>query len=129
MMGMGYAANSDDVIDEKDLVELVPEEYAAFIDALCLQDVSIMTFASEWQWDGEFDDGVIDATFVEMQEGFKEVTGGLSLNICYHNSEDDGSRYDSVNGVYFSVDGMYQLTKEGERFKHIVSRRFYVMFG
>lgn len=55
----------------------------------------------------------------------------LELGIGYHNSEDHGSRYDQVDGVYFAVAGLYQLTPAGHEWvgKLQIERAFYVSHG
>lgn len=73
----------------------------------------------------------------ELHEEFMHATasGGrdgssfLDLGIGYHNADDEGDRYDEVDGVYFTVGGVYKLTRAGERFKDIIERKFYVTFG
>ena len=54
----------------------------------------------------------------------------------FHSSEDEGDRYDEVDGLFFyiSQEDLYQPTpayqKMMERFgKNVVERKFYVIFG
>jgi hypothetical protein len=64
-----------------------------------------------------------------LQEAFKKKSGGLDLALGFHDSDDRGDRYDEVNGLYWWVDGMYQLTAAGKRFRKDVTRKFFVQFG
>jgi len=56
-------------------------------------------------------------------------TSHLDLYIGFHNAEGDGDRYDEVDGVFWAVDGLYQLTLAGQKFGNKVERRFFVTFG
>ena len=53
----------------------------------------------------------------------------LELSIGYHDAAQDGDRYDEVNGVFWAVDGLYQLSPAGRKFGTKVRRKFFVTFG
>ena len=56
-------------------------------------------------------------------------TQGLILGINYHDKEGDGDQYDEVDGVFFTVDGVYGLTPAGKKFNESIDRRYYTQFG
>lgn len=69
----------------------------------------------------------------KISSKFKEVTG-LEIFVEYHDSENEGSRYDDVDGMYFCVGGLWQPTKKYREFKkkfgdEAITRAFYVTFG
>jgi hypothetical protein len=142
-MGMGFAAACADVFPTDEVRELCPDEYAALVvaariavdgedegddseaDAFYLQRA-----AGDLQYEGgerNVSEGVGEAWRVLCAK-FEAATG-LELSIGFHDSENDGSTYDEVEGLYFAVDGMYQLSPAGERWKDVVERRHFVNFG
>ena len=60
---------------------------------------------------------------------FEKTTEGLILDIDFHDKEGDGDRYDEVDGVFFTVGGMYGLTPAGKKFNDVVTRKFYTTWG
>lgn len=127
-MGMGYGANFAEVISDKDLADIVGMELlSAFAEALDAFDSSEQEFVENSYGDDDFDEAVSEA-YRAILEKFNEKTG-LTLMLGYHDSESCGSRYDEVDGAYWAVDGMYQLTPEGKNWQHTVERKFFVTFG
>lgn len=140
-MGMGHGANYADVIEFKNVKEICPEEMGNLITAI----------HESVEWEGDLSDNGMDAidswgntvyfneedgevwkeakaAYEELQSAFKEKTG-LELYISYHDSDERGDCYDDVTGVYFYVDGMYQMTIAGETMKDKVERKMFVTFG
>lgn len=67
----------------------------------------------------------------ELQEAFQKVTG-LKLFLNYYDPE-SGDRYDELpdgeDGFYFSVDGVWQRTESGEKYKEYIETRTWTVFG
>jgi hypothetical protein len=126
-MGMGYGACYADVIKAEDVWKLCPKEYEAFLDAVAKSDMSLDEFAIDHCVLIDIDPEVIDC-WNALYKKFEEVTG-LELDIYYHNSEDNGDRYDDVDGVFFAVEGMYELSEAGKKMKDKVQRQLYVTYG
>ena len=68
-----------------------------------------------------------------LDTAFKKATG-LDLFVDYHSREDEGDRYDEVDGMFISVCGLYQPTAKYKKLKEkfgddVVERKFYVSFG
>jgi len=120
-MGMGYFANSTDTIQEETIVKVCKDEFKAFTDSFNGLDFDIEDFAKEYQYGYEIDTDDEEAMkrvsdeYDKLIHTFNERTG-LTLDISYHN-EDEGSRYDDVNGIYWEVGNIYQLTPEAKAFK------------
>ena len=68
------------------------------------------------------------ATEVVLDDEGSPVTG-LELFIGHHSQSDDGDCYDEVDGVFFAVGGLYQLTPAGTKFADRIERRFFVAYG
>ena len=47
----------------------------------------------------------------------------------YHDKEEDGDRYDEVDGIFWSVCGVWELTKAGKKMEKYISRKFWTNFG
>ena len=140
-MGMGFAAAYADVFPTDKVEELCPDEYAGLLRAAAenfdgeldeetTADDTLRFAVTEYL---QFEGGETDAPEA-MREAwralcakFEEVTG-LTLAVGWHD-EDGGDRYDEISGLYFAVDGMYQLSPAGERWKDVVERRQFVTFG
>ncbi len=148
-MAMGYGANYADVIE--------PETLGGVVGDKKLVNGFVKKFNNykfkEWEISdyrelattvsGEninFEIDAEDKAFKSLEDDwkkisskFKEVTG-LELSIDYHSIDDNGDRYDNVDGLYFQVYGLYQPTKKFREFKkkfgdEAITRAFFVTFG
>ena len=67
----------------------------------------------------------------ELQEEFNKATG-LKLFLNYYDLE-SGDRYDELpdgeDGFYFSVDGVWQRTESGEKYKDYIETGTWTVFG
>ena len=129
-MGMGYSACYADVISEENLIKLCPEDAGVFFGLFGDHGGtcgSLEEAARSLQYqDGDYADQV-ESAYKELQRVFLIKTG-LELNIGVH-EEDDGSRYDDLNGVYWAVDGVWEYTPAGKRFKDVIEKKTWVNFG
>ena len=120
-MGMGYFANSTDTIEEETIVKVCKDEFKAFTDSFDGLDFDIEDFAQESEYGYEIetddDDGMkrVNDAYTKLIDTFYDRTQ-LTLNISYHNDE-EGSRYDDVEGIYWEVGNVYQLTPQAKAFK------------
>lgn len=153
------AGSMADVVEEEKVKELCPEEYEAFISSLRAdeqyledevddgadakdRDILKHVITEALMWEGPLErqlpQPIIDA-WTALVAKFAEVTRdeyanggtspGLTLGIAHHNSEDEGSGYDEVNGIFWWVDGMYELTPAGVKCRDFVERKHYVQYG
>jgi len=129
-MEMGYGACMVDVIELDAVKKICNKEWQEFeLSLLSNKDYdNLDVFAHEYNSSGGGCGCETCEAFDLLLAAFKRTTS-LELGIGYHNSRDEGDRYDDVNGVYFWVDGMYQLTTEGAALKDVVERKSFVTFG
>jgi hypothetical protein len=136
-MGMGYGANYADAISEAGIKKIVGNElFNKFIEVVeADEDMGMDEVANALQYEDsdEMTNKEITEAYSELVKVFNEKTG-LELSIGYHD-EEQGDRYDDMQGIYWSVGGMYDLTPEGKKLQEVlgeknqVERQFFVTFG
>lgn len=127
-MGMGYSANFADVIEDKDVAELCPDEYKALMSALQKEGLEFEDFAREKSYE-DFDNEVVDAAYNALREAFNVASHGAYLTIGYHDSDNQGDCYDDVSGAYWDVGGLIRPTKAAKFLGGKVKRQGFVTFG
>ena len=125
-MSMDYCANYVDEIKSVYLKKLCPVEFKELTEVLKglkldIDDISRDISFSNYD---DIDTDIITA-YQKLQAAFEKLTG-LSVELGYHSSEDDGSGYDDVDGTFWSVEGMMQLSPAGENLKTMVERKSFV---
>lgn len=145
-MSMGYGANYADVIKPEALGVVVGDK--KLVDGFVkkfngyklgeYENFDELVEAINGYGSGDIDPDraafkKLEADWKKISSKFKEVTG-LELFVEYHDSENEGSRYDDVDGMYFCVGGLWQPTKKFRDFKkkfgdEAITRAFYVTFG
>ena len=128
-MSMGYGSNYADVLDEKVIKDSCPKEWKEFMSALKNQGFDLDEFAECINL-GELEEENknLQELFVNLREALEARTG-MEISLLYHNSDDNGDRYDDVNGAFFHVDNFYIKNPVLERFHDKVERKFFVTFG
>jgi hypothetical protein len=127
-MGMGSAPCHTQVITVEVIEQIVPVEYKAFVEACEKEDIDLGTesenYAITCLKDGEYEElaceGDYDVSFIKnsyetLLEAFEKQTD-MPLNIN-HLSEDDGGRYDDVDGTFWEIGRVYQLTPLAKQLK------------
>lgn len=150
-MGMGYGANYADVVADKTVQKIVgkkmlddfKKKYEAVLGNDDLSEFDItdtLNYTAVNAPDKVFHDDTPERVALRkawhaVHDKFKEKTD-VDLLVEYHSQEDEGDRYDEVDGLYFCIsqEDLYQPTpayqKMMERFgKDVVERKFYVSFG
>ena len=126
-MSQGYGANYADVIEKETVREFCPKEYDALMDAIDKDPYfTFDKFARAVKYDDPTTPD-IDEAHVKLVEAFDRATR-LTLNLSFHDKE-QGDCYDEVDGAYFFVDGMYELTPQGRKYKDKIERKFFVTYG
>ena len=131
-MGLGYAAGYADVVEEKFIKKICPKEYKAFLTSVknseeC-SDLEVVAREIEL---GDTDNVVtskVEKAYKALLTAFLNKTD-LLLNIGFHDADECGDRYDEVNGVYWSVGGVWKLTPAGKKYEKHITRQFFVNFG
>lgn len=144
----GYGANFAMVMDTEKVEALVEEPFAVFQAKLDDYNVTFDAFAEAYSKgddieiaaaieiaydiDAEIANEEITAAFQEVALAFKEKTG-FSLNVEYHNQDENGADDDEVDGGFYFLlfDEVYQERPEATALNEIVpfGLRYYVNQG
>lgn len=132
-MGMGYAACSTQAFKYDDVKELCPAEVAA-IEAV--EGFESWGALAQSLWcDNEEELAPFKPLVEALCNAFSKATEvdgkGLKLILTYYD-EGSGDRYDEVehlDGCMFEVEGVYQMTPAGNKFKDKLAFATYVVFG
>ena len=133
MRGVGCA----DVISLNKIKKVCPIEFKTFFRELKDNGVSLDSFARFIALDEELDlehieddteasdiQGRLVDLWTNVQSAFyKKSKLTLELEYCEEGVEEN----DEIKGPYFCVDGMYQITPAGKKFKRSVKRHFFVV--
>jgi len=121
---MGYMSSQTDTIEGESIRKLCRKEYDTFVK-VAGDDIDI--FARQVSYD-DLDDDKVAAALEALQKAFEKKTK-LKLFLNYHDLEEEGDRYDDVDGLFWEVVGMWQLSPAGKKYKRLISRKSYVTFG
>ena len=127
-MGMGTAAAHATIIDQEDLLKL-PTAGLMLAELL------------KYLEDNDLDDSVIEdighdddlerleTHLFDFKEAFSQDTD-LTIEPFYYDN-DNGDRYDHFeeSGIYWSVEGVYQLTAAAEKLKDILQDVQWTTYG
>lgn len=145
-MGMGYGSNIVDVVEEDFVKEICLEEFNTFVTALEKNEqdkesdiyeaiTDIVSFAMIVAYEitiskdaNDDETSPYEKTYIDLCLAFEERTG-LSLDLGYHDLENDGDRYDDVDGAFWVVGNVYQLTEAGKKYEDKIQKSGYVTFG
>jgi hypothetical protein len=138
-MGMGYGACFEWVVSEGDVKGFCEEEFDIVDKLLNKYEVAWEDLAIAIRYDdviNELEDNQSDEiyfAFKQLVKKFKEKTD-LTMDLGYHNRDDDGDRYDEVDGYFFVVNfsEIYQLTPVGQKAKEKgidIGVKTYVSYG
>ena len=132
---MGYAGCQVMTLDEDFIKEQCPEEFQEFVDSFETYDGdskfdTIDDFA-RFVWNGDIDPtdkpGNSYLKYIALQKAFEKKTD-LEIGIFYHD-QDSGDRYDDFSGRAWQVDGVYQYTPAGKKYKEHIKKQSFVTFG
>jgi hypothetical protein len=70
----------------------------------------------------------IDKAWTSLVLRFNGKTG-LSLDIGFHDKDNEGDRYDDINGPYFCVGNVWTKTRPGQKYARNISRKLFVTYG
>ena len=136
---MGNYACYEDTVEETSVKEQSPEQFQNLLDALEEANLSLKAFAAVAgglrgvDIEVELEEDVLDEkltrkisnAFDALCLDFNNKTG-LDLGIGFKEAEDRG---DEVDGVYWCVGGVYELTKAGKKWESKIERKFWTNFG
>jgi hypothetical protein len=138
-MGMGNYADYADCIERDFVKKICPDEYDEFLIGLDEQDISFdefcislnnqVNFDSSEEYEEYFgsDKKVLNCykSWLKLKYKFNEITE-LSLYVVHHEADDRG---DDLDGGSFAVDGVYELTPAGKKYKNKIERKTWTNFG
>jgi hypothetical protein len=127
-MGMGYGANFADVIDDKFVKETCPDELKELLAAIKAEDMDFEAFAQEAKYEDYSCSVVPEEAYNKLIAAFNDKTG-LTVTLGFHDQDEEGDRYDQVNGAFWDVENAYQFTEAGKKYEKHINRKLYVSFG
>jgi len=148
-MGMGYGAGYADVVEESFIKKHNPSEFKAFMAAIERAHISLDEAAKAIEyddqdllcesiqnvWEGKSNEkeikGLIkeiDKAWTSLRRTFNRKTG-LSLDMGFHDKDNEGDRYDDINGYYFCVGNVWIRTRPGQKYARNISRKMFVTYG
>lgn len=139
-MGMGSAAASALVVERDDLKELKLESFKTFeahlIEAnVDFDDVAIVRSGFREVDLNEDDQEELDVALELFEKFVKEfrIKYGLNIELDYHDQEDEGDRYDDLDGAFFCLDfhEVYTLTPQASVLNSIapIERKAFTVWG
>jgi len=128
-MSMGYCGSKVNTISEENIKKFCQEKYDNLISFIHEVELDLEEFARNARnGDLESYDDKIKNAYKELQKDFQDKTG-LEIYIGYHNSEEEGDKYDEVDGIFWEVIGVYKYTPAGKKMKDYIEEKSYVVFG
>jgi len=124
-MGMGYAGVNTHTVAEETVEKVCGNELKKFLDEVNNAELDIDDeFTTQCiDYDDHLDIDcdeesakVIIESYKTLKDKFYDKTG-LYLTLCAHNSSDHGSRYDDVDGHYWELGGVMEITSEAKAFQ------------
>lgn len=130
-MSSGFASNFAEVIEDKTLAKLFPQEHAALVHAMSVEGTDLLQVAQGVENDEDLDVTQVSRDRVaDLCRAFDWKYEGLQLYISYHDAENSGDRYDEVNGAYWGINGAYVLSEGAKELgASNFDRLFFVSFG
>ena len=129
-MGMGYAGSSALTLSDEQVKKAVGDDlYKKFTDAL---EACPLGESELFMYDFDIDDhdlsdedrALVEAcmeAYDEVMSAFKKATK-IDITRNYHDTENDGDRYDDVSGGYWEVDfsSVYTKTKKAKDMEKVL---------
>ena len=137
-MGMAHYTCFADIVEERFVKNICKKEYMHFIKCTNEANLDLDEFAviaSTQDLEGELEvaaaleediENKIIESLNNLVKALKKDTNWLELSLNYHEAEDLS---DDIDGVVWQVEGVYQLTPAGEKYKDKIVRKFWTTFG
>ena len=129
-MGMGYGANFAYTISIENMRKFFPNEMAKLEKEIEEEDKDLDYF---FRYVDEFEDAPVMLALKKLQKAFEDFTRVgdecLTPYPAFHDSVEEGDRYDDVDGAFFDIDGAEKLTEPAKKFADYLEKSFWVTFG
>lgn len=137
-MGMGAAAAHATVISWDNLLKLFAEQMQSLEAKLAKCEFSLGELAiilEDYSVGTSFDDEALNELVFAWRgfvDDFRRITNtngtALEISLCHYDRE-AGDRYDEIEfDYYFAIEGVYQLTPAGERFRSVLEEKSWTVF-
>jgi len=130
-MGMGYGSNFAETIEDESLKAICPKEFKNFMQALDESHEDLECFAQSINNGDEAEDLEVGQAYAELCKALAKTTG-LTIELGFHDADECGDKYDDINGYFWWVDGVWELSPEAKKLEkagHKIERQFFVSFG
>ena len=128
-MGMGYGANFTEIVEQATVEEICPVEFANLQKAIeKSEDINSMEELAQGLYNGDDPTGEVEEAYEALCKAFEDATE-LPLGLDYHDSDDRGGCYDDVNGLFWWVNNVYEMTPAAKKLENKIKRKFFVTFG
>jgi hypothetical protein len=131
-MGMGNYPCSAEVVEQSFVKEICGDLLDNLVEYLKNHNTDLESLADSISNYTDDIDALSDDENIEVNKlydlvvnKFNEVTG-LQLGMGYHSAEDRG---DEVDGEFWSVDGVYQYSPAGEKYKKNIITKSWTVYG
>ena len=136
-MGMGNYACGAHTIEVAFVQEIAMEEHTELMLAIAKAGTTIEALAEAFftqQGDdletfcnisAEQEEDIRDK-WEKLYKAFYERTGGLELDLVHHEAEDRG---DELDGWSFSVEGVFDYTPAGRKYKDRIEHKSWTVYG
>ncbi len=108
-MGMGYGSAFADVISQEDLIEIIPSA-KKFFDFVGDEFNAFAQFEDQSYWSGDEEISSermqeIGLLWIAVKDEWSNRFLGSAIDLCFHDHESEGDRYDEVEGGFVVVSG------------------------
>ena len=130
-MSMGHSACTAWTISDEDCAKVCKKAWNNMVLALGDKNMSLDELAQHIDMD-DYDIDVVPVYIMDAVHGFRkafEKKTGLSISLGYHNSDDEGDRYDDIDGHFWDLGGVTYMTAKAKRLGEKIKFSTWVTFG
>lgn len=126
-MSMGHSACTAWTISDEDCEKVCKKAWKNMVLALADKNMTLDEVAQQINMDEPLPDYISSAIAGFMHDFSKKT--GLSINLGYHSSNEDGDRYDEVDGHFWDLGGVTVKTPAAKKLGKKIRFSTWVTFG
>jgi len=126
-MSMGHSACTAWTISDEDCAKVCKKAWKNMVLALGDKNMTLDEAAEQMDVDEPLPDYISSAIAGFMHEFSKKT--GLSINLGWHNSAEDGDIYDDVRGHFWDLGGVTYMTAKAKKLGKKIKFSTWVSFG